>query len=233
MIKGAEVFEGPDRRLFRTDDQEVLIYEFRGGAAPRDGEEIAPVPSKPERNLKIAALIFRLLESNGLRTYFIREDGGRAMDVRTTKYFPLLVTCRNAAAGRFAAKLGMPDGEALPMPVIEFLIDKRPMNMRPSAGVFTEITEGDAKLMQSKMIAANNILRSFFKARGLVLADFAVEFGRDAEGYTLICGAITPDTCRLWLRDVHEKIDRDRFRRTLRGTEADYIDVLHRITANV
>jgi phosphoribosylaminoimidazole-succinocarboxamide synthase len=230
MHKGAQIYDGPGRRIFRTDDPKLLIYEFADGAVLYDGEEAGAVSSKPSRNLKIAAIIFRLLESNGLLTHFVNEAGEREMAVHATKYLPVLVFCRNVAAGRFARRLGVPEGETLPTPVIEYYLDKHPLGTHPAGEVITELTEGDVKLMQSKTITVNNILKPFFMERGLTLADFCIEFGRDLENRTRICGALTPDSCRLWLRDTFEKIDRDRFRRALHGNEAAYIDVLHRIS---
>ena len=233
MIKGAEIYVGPEKRLYSTGDANVLIYEFLGGAAPYDGEEIPAVPTKPVRNAKIAAAVFSLLESKGVPTHFLRSAGETAMEIRAMKGFPMTIACRNIAAGGFAKRLGMPEGEVLPVPVVEFRLDKKPDRKRYPAGLFTEITDGDVKMIQTKSVVVAKTLFAFFGAHGLSLADFSLEFGRDAEGWTRVCGAITPDTCRLWHKDVHEKIDRDRFRRTLRGTEADYIDVLHRITSKV
>jgi phosphoribosylaminoimidazole-succinocarboxamide synthase len=231
MIKGAQIYEGPEKRVFRTDDPNLLAYEFLGGAVTYDGEEIAAVPSKPEPCLKISAILFKLLESNGLITHFAGESGAREMSILATKYFPALTVCRNVASGRFAERLGAPEGEALPMPVVEFHLDKHPLRTHPAGDVITELSEGDVKIMQSKAITANKILKRFFRDKGLTLSDFGVEFGRDHDGRTRICGALTPDSCRLWRRDEFEKIDRDRFRRPLRGTEADYAEVLNRISA--
>ncbi|MFA6448715.1 MAG: phosphoribosylaminoimidazolesuccinocarboxamide synthase [bacterium] len=230
MNKGAQIYEGPGRRVFRTDDPNLLIYEFLDGAVTYDGEEAAAAPSKPERRLKISAILFNLLESNGLITHFAGVSGAREMKISATKHFPVVTICRNVAAGRFAERLGVPEGETLPMPVVEFNLDKHPLRTHPAGEVITELSEGDVKIMQSKAITANKILKRFFRDKGLTLSDFGVEFGRDSDGRTRICGALTPDTCRLWRSDEFEKIDRDRFRRALRGTEADYIDVLNRIS---
>jgi phosphoribosylaminoimidazole-succinocarboxamide synthase len=230
MYKRAQIFDGPGKQIFSTEDPDRLIYEFRDNAVMYDGEEIAAVSSKPSRNLKIAAILFRLLESKGLHTHFVQEAGEREMEIRVTKHFPALAFCRNIAAGRFADRLRIAEGETLPMPVVEFILEKQPLKKHPGEEVLTELSEGDVKIMQSKVVTANNILKPFFKDNGLTLADFYMEFGRDSEGNTRICGALTPDTCRLWDRDVFEKIDHDRFRRALRGNEAAYIEVLHKIS---
>ncbi len=230
MIKGTRIFEKPGMRVFETDDPERTVYEFTDEAVVCDGEEVPAVAGKSADNLRIAEIIYKLLESNGNDTHFARVAGERETETVSVKYFPLTATCRNMAAGLFAKRMKRPEGEALPVAIIDVHIDQRPYLRLPAGGFFSEITEGDAKMMQTKMIAANKVLKPFFASKGLVLADFTLEFGRDPVGRTRICSPLHPDSCRLWDKDTHGKIDRDRFRGAIRGNEKAYAEVLRRIT---
>jgi len=229
MIKGARIFERPGTRVFETDDPERLAYELTDDALVCDGEEIPQVTGKSPVNLRIAEMLYKLLESNGNDTHYVRAAGEREIEAVSVKYFPLSMTCRNVAAGAFAQRMKRPEGETMPVAIVEVRLDRRPARSMPAGRFFTEITEGDAKLMQTKMIAANNVLKPFFALKGLVLADFTLEFGRDSVGRTRICSPLHPDSCRLWDKETHAKIDRDRFRNAIRGTEAAYSEILRRL----
>lgn len=225
MARGTLLYEDGARRIYYSDDYLEFVYEFRGGAAEYDGETIPPLLTKPPLNMRISAALFRLLESNNIATHFIRPSGEGEMAAHITKTIPVAVVCRNVAAGSFAKRTGMPEGEILPTPVIEFNVQSDALRRRRAGSgteIFTEITDGHVKIMFMRAIAANRVLESFFHGRGLALADWRTEFGVDQAGLIRICGALCPDTCRLWGRDFVEKLDKDRFRRTLRGGEADY-----------
>jgi phosphoribosylaminoimidazole-succinocarboxamide synthase len=74
----------------------------------------------------------------------------------------------------------------------------------------------------------NELLTEYFDRRGLLLVDFKLEFGR-YKGEILLGDEITPDSCRLWDKATHEKMDKDRFRRDLGGVEEAYAEVLRRV----
>ncbi|MFQ9094450.1 MAG: phosphoribosylaminoimidazolesuccinocarboxamide synthase, partial [Ruminococcus sp.] len=50
-----------------------------------------------------------------------------------------------------------------------------------------------------------------------------------ADGTTILADEISPDTCRLWDVKTNEKLDKDRFRRDMGGTEEAYQEVMKRI----
>ena len=61
------------------------------------------------------------------------------------------------------------------------------------------------------------------------LVDFKLEFGRLSDGTIVLADEISPDTCRLWDHDTHEKLDKDRFRRDLGGVEDAYNEIAKRL----
>ena len=76
----------------------------------------------------------------------------------------------------------------------------------------------------------NGILAPFFDERGVLLVDFKIEVGRDADGGLMLADEISPDTCRFWDKETGERLDKDRFRRDLGGMEEAYAEMLRRVT---
>ena len=74
----------------------------------------------------------------------------------------------------------------------------------------------------------NEVLQQYFDALNIDLIDFKIEFGR-YHGKIILADEISPDTCRLWDKDTHEKLDKDRFRRDLGGVEDAYEEVFRRL----
>ena len=74
----------------------------------------------------------------------------------------------------------------------------------------------------------NEVLQHYFDKLNIDLIDFKIEFGR-FHGQIILADEISPDTCRLWDKDTHEKLDKDRFRRDLGGVEDAYEEVFKRL----
>jgi phosphoribosylaminoimidazole-succinocarboxamide synthase len=78
----------------------------------------------------------------------------------------------------------------------------------------------------------NDFLSGVFIAIGVKLIDFKLEFGRlETENgiQIVLADEISPDNCRLWDRDTHEKMDKDRFRLDLGGLVDGYSEIARRL----
>ena len=69
----------------------------------------------------------------------------------------------------------------------------------------------------------------FFKKLNIDLIDFKIEFGRTSDGTIILADEISPDTCRFWDINTHEKLDKDRFRRDLGKVREAYEEILARL----
>ncbi len=74
----------------------------------------------------------------------------------------------------------------------------------------------------------NEVMRKYFAGLGIELIDFKIEFGR-CHGQIILADEVSPDTCRLWDKETHEKLDKDRFRRDLGNVEDAYNEVFKRL----
>ncbi len=75
----------------------------------------------------------------------------------------------------------------------------------------------------------NDVLKAYFESVNIELVDFKIEFGKTPDGQIILADEISPDTCRLWDADTHEKLDKDRFRRDLGNVEEAYEEVFKRL----
>ena len=82
--------------------------------------------------------------------------------------------------------------------------------------------------MKKVTFQVNDALGELFRAAGMILVDFKVEFGRFG-GELLLGDEFTPDGCRLWDMETRKKLDKDRFRRGLGGVVEAYEEVAARL----
>ena len=78
------------------------------------------------------------------------------------------------------------------------------------------------------MTRLQNLFLRSIKSIKVDLIDFKVEFGR-YKGQIILADEISPDTCRFWDSETHEKLDKDRFRRDLGHVEEAYEEIYRRI----
>ena len=74
----------------------------------------------------------------------------------------------------------------------------------------------------------NEIMKDYFLTKDIELIDFKLEFGR-YKGEIILADEISPDTCRFWDVNTHEKLDKDRFRRDMGNVEEAYEEVSSRL----
>ena len=176
--------------------------------------------------------LFQFLEQHGVPTHFIRECNERDTLVRRVEIVPLEVIVRNIAASSLAERLGLPEGTILPSTVLEFCYKNDalgdPMVNRYHIRAINLATDAELDTICSLALQVNTLLQQRLEQANLTLVDFKLEFGR-YNGGILLADEISPDTCRLWDTNTHEKLDKDRFRRDLGHTEEAYAEVMHRL----
>ncbi|AKX94882.1 phosphoribosylaminoimidazolesuccinocarboxamide synthase [Neomoorella thermoacetica] len=231
-VKGELLYEGKAKRVYRTDDPDHYLVEFKDEATAFDGLKKGTIARKGEINTRLSALFFQMLAGRGIPTHFIEQTGPREMLVRAVDIIPVEVVARNIAAGSLAKRLGLAEGEPLKRPVLEFyyksdeLHDPMINNYHIAA---LELAAGDqVEAMEGYAWKVNELLTEFLKPANLVLVDFKLEFGLH-HGQVLLADEISPDTCRFWDSTSGEKLDKDRFRRDLGGVEDAYEEVLRRV----
>ena len=233
------LYEGKAKRLWATEDPDVLRMEFKNDATAFNGEKKAQLEGKGVLNNRISEYVMTRLNSIGVQNHFITRLNLREQLIKEVEIIPLEVVCRNIAAGSLSKRFGLPEGQPLPRSIIEFCIKSDelgdPLVNDDYIRELKLATPEELAFLRESALKVNAILGKFFAECGLKLVDFKLEFGRLATDPKTIVLAdeISPDGCRLWDLKTGEKMDKDRFRRDLGGVMEAYAEVLERVKVAV
>lgn len=232
MQKGEQLYEGKAKKVFLTENPDVLIVSYKDDATAFNGQKKGTIVGKGAINNRMTNHLFQIIEEEGVPTHYVQELNDRETAVRRVEIVPLEVIVRNIAAGSFSKRLGVPEGQELSEPTIEFSYknDKLgdPLINSYFARALKLATPSEIETIKKYAFMVNDILKIEYLKAGLQLVDFKIEFGR-FHGKIILADEISPDTCRLWDVESGEKMDKDRFRRDLGGVEEAYAEVMKRI----
>lgn len=219
MEKGQLLYEGKAKRLYATDEQDILWVEYKDSATAFNGEKKAEIAGKGMLNNKITSLIFERLQGAGIASHFVKQLSDHEQLVRQVAIIPVEVVTRNIVAGSMAKRLGLEEGTVLKRPIVEFYYKDDalgdPIITEDHIQMLELASTEEVQELREKALKVNEVLIGFFKEVGVDLVDFKIEFGRDQEGRVLLADEISPDTCRLWDAKTKQKLDKDVFRRDL------------------
>jgi len=231
-MKKDMIYEGKAKRVYKTEDTDKYIIEYKDDATAFNGVKKGTIIGKGIINNKMSALLFKLLEEKGIPTHFIEILSDREMLVKDVKILPLEVIVRNVAAGSLSKRLGLEEGTIMKTPVLEFCYKNDnlgdPMINEYHIKAIELATEEQLEIVKEYAFKINDILVEFFKERNIKLIDFKLEFGLH-NGEVILADEISPDTCRLWDAETNKKLDKDRFRRDLGEVEEAYEEVFNRL----
>ena len=232
MKKGTQLYEGKAKKVYLTDDPDVLIVDYKDDATAFNGEKKGTIVGKGAINNRMSNYLFKQLEKEGIPTHLIEELSDRETAVKKVSIVPLEVIVRNVAAGSFSKRLGVPEGTEFTEPTIEFSYKNDelgdPLINDYFARALNLASWAEIETIKKYAFKTNEVLKEFFLAAELRLIDFKIEFGR-YHGTIILADEISPDTCRLWDVHTNEKMDKDRFRRDLGNVEEAYQEVMKRI----
>ena len=232
MEKKELLYEGKAKKVYTTENPDVLIVDYKDDATAFNGVKKGTIVGNGVVNNRMTNHIFKMLEEKGIPTHFIEELSDRETAVKKVEIVPLEVIVRNVAAGSFSKKLGIEEGFRLLSPTLEFSYKNDelgdPMINDYYAVAIGAATREEIDKITELVFKINEILVDDFKSIKVVLIDFKVEFGR-YKGQIILADEISPDTCRFWDSETHEKLDKDRFRRDLGHVEEAYEEIYRRI----
>ncbi|MCW5891882.1 MAG: phosphoribosylaminoimidazolesuccinocarboxamide synthase [bacterium] len=226
------LYEGKAKQVYRTADPDTLVQYFKDDATAFNAQKRGTIAAKGVVNNRISEVLFRLLEDNGIATHFVRRLSEREMLIRACEIVKIEVVVRNVVAGSLAQRLGRPEGELLPEPILEHYFKDDalgdPLLNDWHIRVLKLATSAELATINATALEVNAVLRPYLDARDLVLVDMKLEFGRH-QGRMLVADEICPDTCRFWDKHTGQKLDKDRFRRDLGNIEDAYQEAARRI----
>ena len=233
MQKQEMIYEGKAKRVYATDEAELLIVDYKDDATAFNGEKRGTIVGKGVINNQMSNRLMRRLEQAGVPTHFVKELSERETLVRRVEIVPLEVIVRNRSAGSFSKRYGVEEGRVFDAPTIEFSYKNDALG-DPLINSSHVIALGlaapeELELIRRYAFRVNEVLSALWASRGITLVDFKLEFGRLADGTIVLADEISPDTCRLWDSATGKKLDKDRFRRDLGGVEDAYAEVMRRL----
>lgn len=232
MEKLTQLYEGKAKKVFTTEDKDVLIVSYKDSATAFNGEKKGVIAGKGEINNRMSNVLFQIIERKGVPTHYVKELNGRETAVKRVEIVPLEVIVRNVAASSFSKRLGVAEGTLLAEPTIEFSYKNDalgdPFINDSYAKALKIATKEEIETITNYAFKVNEILKEVFLKCNLKLIDFKIEFGR-FHGDIILADEISPDTCRLWDVKTNEKLDKDRFRRDLGNVEEAYQEVFKRL----
>lgn len=233
MTKGKLLYEGKAKKIFETDNPEVLLVSYKDDATAFNGVKKGIIEGKGLINNKVSNYMMRLLEKSQIPTHYIEEISDRETLVKKVSIIPLEVIIRNVSAGSFAKNYGVEEGIIFDEPTIEFSYknDKLgdPLINSYHAIALKLATKEEIETIKKYAFKINEEMKKFFISINVKLIDFKLEFGKLKDGKVVLADEISPDTCRFWDATTNEKLDKDRFRRDLGNVEGAYKEMMKRI----
>ena len=233
MEKKEQLYEGKAKKVFATEDPQLLIVQYKDDATAFNGLKKGTIVGKGIINNQMSNRLMAMLESEDVPTHFVKELSQRETLVKKVSIVPLEVIVRNIAAGSFSKRYGVDEGVVFDQPTIEFSYKNDelgdPLLNTKHALALKVATPEEIETIERYSLKINEVLKSCWLSCGVILVDFKLEFGRLADGTIVLADEISPDTCRLWDSKTHEKLDKDRFRRDLGGVEEAYAEIMKRL----
>ena len=233
MVKKEQLYEGKAKKVFATDDPEIVIVDYKDDATAFNGEKKGTITGKGVINNQMTNHLMRMLEKDGIPTHFVEELSERETAVKKVSIVPLEVIVRNLSAGSFSKRYGVEEGIVFEQPTVEFSYKNDelgdPLINDYHAVALKLATWDEIELIKKYAFAVNDFLKKTLLACGITLVDFKLEFGKLSDGTIVLADEISPDTCRFWDVKTGEKLDKDRFRRDLGNVEGAYQEMARRL----
>ncbi len=233
MIHGELLYEGKAKRIYVTENPEIVLVQYKDSATAFNGGKFATIEGKGQLNNQITSLLFQELRASGIDSHFVEQIAKNEQLVKRVSIIPLEVVVRNVAAGSFSKRVGMKEGIPLKRPIVEFYYKDDalgdPLITEDHIDILGLASEADVAELKEKALQINKKLTELFASVGIKLVDFKLEFGKDSEGQILLADEISPDTCRLWDEVSNAKLDKDVFRRGLGSLTEAYEKILEKL----
>ena len=232
MKKLDMIYEGKAKKVFKTDDDQKYIVDYKDDATAFNGVKKGTIVGKGVVNNKMSATMFLMLEEKGVKTHFLELLSDRESLVRAVQILPIEVIVRNLVAGSFAKRMGLEEGTEIKETILEFCYKNDelgdPLINDYHIYALDLASREQLEKIKTDTFKINEIMKGYFMNKGIRLVDFKLEFGL-YNGEVILADEISPDTCRLWDIETNKKLDKDRFRKDLGQVEETYQEVLKRI----
>ncbi|MFC0273211.1 phosphoribosylaminoimidazolesuccinocarboxamide synthase [Metabacillus herbersteinensis] len=236
MEKQGLLYEGKAKRIYETNQEDLLFVSYKDSATAFNGEKKAEITGKGRLNNEISTIIFEALKAKGIENHFVQRVSETEQIVKKVNIVPIEVVVRNVIAGSLSKRLGIEEGTAMKKPIVELYYKDDelgdPLINEDHVQLLEIATADQVETMKEMALKVNEVLLNHFVAAKVRLIDFKLEFGLTNEGILLLADEVSPDTCRLWDLNTNEKFDKDVFRRDIGSLTDAYEEILTRLGGN-
>ncbi|MGB5506758.1 MAG: phosphoribosylaminoimidazolesuccinocarboxamide synthase [Sulfurovum sp.] len=234
MTKTDLLYEGKAKKIWKTEDENLLISEFKDSLTAFNGEKKSSEEGKGALNNQISTELFKYLDEKGIPTHYVDTIDDNNMLHKAAEVIYLEVIVRNIATGSLSKNLGIADKTVLPFTLVEFDYKNDALGdpkLNDQHCLILNLVNDTSELDYIRFMARriNTLLSGFYADLNIKVVDFKIEFGRDKDGNIILIDELSPDNFRLWDAETDEKLDKDRFRQGLGGLTEAYRQVLDRI----
>ena len=194
MKKLEQLYEGKAKKVFATDDPNVVLVDYKDDATAFNGLKKGTIMGKGVINNRVTNFLMKMLEKNGIPTHYIEEISDRETLVKKVHIVPLEVIVRNIAAGSLSKRLGLPEGTKLKQTVLEYCYKDDELG-DPMVNEYHIMAMGWVSKPVLDQIAAyalriNELLTAYLKEVNIELIDFKLEFGITNDGQLVLADEI-------------------------------------------
>ena len=238
MNKGKKLYEGKAKIIYETNEKDLVIQHFKDDATAFNALKKTSIEGKGVLNNRISEYLLNSLSQCGIKTHLVKRLNMREQLIKKAEIVPIEFIVRNIATGSLSKRLGVSEGRVLEKPLLEYYLKDDdlgdPIITKEHISAFEWATEKEIKTIDRMSLRINDLLQGVFRAVGIKLVDFKVEYGRiwnknKETNEIILADEISPDTCRLWDIKTEKKLDKDRFRKNLGNLIEAYQDVARRL----
>ena len=102
MEKKEMLYEGKAKKVYKTDDENLYIVDYKDDATAFNGKKKGQIAGKGVINNKMSNFLMSKMADAGIPTHFVEEISDRETVVKKVTIVPLEVIIRNIAAGSFS-----------------------------------------------------------------------------------------------------------------------------------
>ena len=209
-----EVLAGKVKTVYDVDgDPGKVKIIFHDKVTAGNGRSVDFPEEKGKVCCLISALLFEVLEKQGVRTHYIECPSLDTLLCRKLTIIPVEGIVRNIAAGSIVKTTTITEGTIINPPIVEYFLKDDSKDDPLLTYDRVRLMGIDPAPMKEQALMINYSLQSLFTLCGIDLVDFKLEFGYDAHGDLFLADELSPDNMRLWKKCTKERFDKDLFRK--------------------
>ncbi|RZN35118.1 MAG: phosphoribosylaminoimidazolesuccinocarboxamide synthase [Methanophagales archaeon ANME-1-THS] len=253
MNEAKFIRSGKAKEIYQRPNGDI-IFVFTDRVTAFDGLKKAEYQHKGAICCKLSCFWFEKLQAEGIPTHYKEYLPPNMLVAEEVSILPVEVIARNYLYGSLwkrynAGELVIEDEVLGPgersagMPLTRSFLEFTTKFERIDRPVTDDeiigsgwMAEGELAHVKEETIRIGAILRSYLIQRGIILADFKLEYGRSRRGDIVLADEVgTPDVCRFWDKDAYEQelnfisLDKDVFRQGKGDLSEVYREVCTRI----